>query len=345
MPANKNALIRYKTIDNCLRNRYRRWTIEDLVDACSEALYDMEGITKGVSLRTIQGDLQMMRSDKLGYYAPIEVYDNKYYRYSDPDYSIANMPFSQNDYLLMQEATDILRQLQDFDQFAEISDVVGRLQDKMAITRKSRRPVIHFDSVPSLKGLRLLNPLYNHIVCQQTLKIHYQPYKAEKPRQMVVYPYMLKEFRNRWFLMASAKEDMLLQILALDRITGIEVEEKIPWRDNPDFDAEHYFDNIIGVSKAENAKPRAITFWASPTTRHYIQTKPIHSSQQLIEENEDGSAVFKIEVIVNFEMYSVFMSYGTGIKILSPEKSVNFIKKELSNWLKMYEELNFPTII
>ena len=42
MPANKNALIRYKTIDNCLRNRYRRWTLEDLVDACSAALYDMD---------------------------------------------------------------------------------------------------------------------------------------------------------------------------------------------------------------------------------------------------------------------------------------------------------------
>ena len=75
MPANKNALIRYKTIDNCLRNKYRRWTINDLVDACSDALYDMEGITKGVSLRTIQADLQIMRSDKLGYNAPIEVYD------------------------------------------------------------------------------------------------------------------------------------------------------------------------------------------------------------------------------------------------------------------------------
>ena len=50
MPANKNALIRYKTIDNCLRNKYRRWTLEDLVDACSDALYDMEGIRKGVSI-------------------------------------------------------------------------------------------------------------------------------------------------------------------------------------------------------------------------------------------------------------------------------------------------------
>ena len=63
MPANKNALIRYKTIDNCLRNRYRRWTLDDLVEACSDALYDMEGITKGVCARTVQMDIQIMRSD------------------------------------------------------------------------------------------------------------------------------------------------------------------------------------------------------------------------------------------------------------------------------------------
>lgn len=57
MPANKNALIRYKTIDNCLRNRYRRWTLENLVETCSDALYDMEGISKGVSVRTVQADI------------------------------------------------------------------------------------------------------------------------------------------------------------------------------------------------------------------------------------------------------------------------------------------------
>ena len=101
MPANKNALIRYKTIDRCLRNRYRRWTIEDLVDACSDALYDMEGIRKGISLRTVQGDIQIMRSDKLGYNAPIEVYDRIYYRYADPQYSITEMPLSEEDFLLI----------------------------------------------------------------------------------------------------------------------------------------------------------------------------------------------------------------------------------------------------
>ncbi len=108
MPANKNALIRYKTIDRCLRNRYRRWTLDDLVDACSDALYDMEGITKGVCTRTVQMDIQIMRSDKLGYNAPIEVYDRVYYRYADPDYSITEMPLSADDCKLINEAISLL---------------------------------------------------------------------------------------------------------------------------------------------------------------------------------------------------------------------------------------------
>lgn len=108
MPANKNALIRYKTIDRCLRNRYRRWTLDDLVDACSDALYDMEGITKGVCTRSVQMDIQIMRSDKLGYYASIEVYDRVYYRYADPDYSITEMPLSADDCKLINEAISLL---------------------------------------------------------------------------------------------------------------------------------------------------------------------------------------------------------------------------------------------
>lgn len=108
MPANKNALIRYKTIDRCLRNRFRLWTIDGLTEACSDALYEMEGITKGVSVRTVQGDLQIMRSDKLGYNAPIEVYDKIYYRYADPNYSINEMPLTEDDCRLLQQAVEML---------------------------------------------------------------------------------------------------------------------------------------------------------------------------------------------------------------------------------------------
>ena len=338
MPANKNALIRYKTIDNCLRNRYRRWTLEDLVDACSDALYDMEGITKGVSVRTVQGDIQMMRSDKLGYNAPIEVYDHKYYRYADSDYSIMDMPMSQNDYEVMQEAVDMLRQLEDFGQFAEMADVVSRLQDKLAISRNNRKPIIHFDSVPDLKGIRLLNPLYNYIAHKQTLRIVYQSFSARQPSEYIICPYLLKEFRNRWFLFCSKASNLLMFNLALDRIQSVEPVD-VPFRENPDFDPEHFFDDVIGVSKNIGGKPRTIKFWASREQSKYIKTKPIHRSQQLMKENpEDGSCVFRIDVVFNIEMYSVFMSYGPGVRILYPQSAVKYMRDKLRETLDQYGE-------
>ena len=127
MPANRNALIRYKTIDNCLCNKYRRWTLEDLIDACSDALYEYEGITKGISRRTIQMDIQMMRSEKLGYNAPIVVYDNKYYKYEDEEYSITNTPLSEQDLKVMSEAVEVLRQFKGFSYFWGILSVVWRI--------------------------------------------------------------------------------------------------------------------------------------------------------------------------------------------------------------------------
>ena len=298
----------------------------------------MEGINKGVSVRTVQGDIQMMRSDKLGYNAPIEVYDHKYYRYSDDDYSITEMPMSQNDLEVMQEAVNMLRQLEDFEQFAEMSDVVSRLQDRLSISKSNRKPIIHFDSVPDLKGLRLLNPLYNYIAHKQTLRIMYQSFNATQSTEYILFPYLLKEFRNRWFLFGSRSSDMMLFNLPLDRIESVEPINDIPYQENPDFDTDHFFDDVIGVSKDIDNVPRRIKFWVSPEQSKYIKTKPIHRSQKLIKENpEDGSCIFEIEVVVNFEMYSVFMSYGPGVKVIYPRYAMCYMKEKLKEAAELYE--------
>lgn len=130
MPANKNALIRYKTIDNCLKNKYRKWTLDDLVEACCDALYDMEGIKKGVCARTVQMDIQIMRSDKLGYYAPIEVYDRIYYRYADPDYSITQNPLSMDDCELLKKAIMLLESKENPNK-EETAEVLTKVQNRL----------------------------------------------------------------------------------------------------------------------------------------------------------------------------------------------------------------------
>lgn len=131
----------------------------------------------------------------------------------------------------------------------------------------------------------------------------------------------------------------MLYNLALDRIKNIEPLD-IPYRDNPDFDSEHFFDDVIGVSKSIHSTPRRIKFWANREQSMYIKTKPIHRSQQLIRENpEDGSCIFRIDVVINFEMYSVFMSYGPGIKIIYPRSAVMYMRDKMKEALDLYDAL------
>ena len=176
MPANRNALIRYKTIDNCLRNPYRRWTLEDLVDACSDALYEYEGIDKGISKRTVQMDIQMMRSEKLGYNAPIVVYENKYYKYEDPEYSITQTPLNEQDLKTMSEAVEVLRQFKGFSYFTEMSDIINRLEDHVASARMKTTPVIDFEKNESLKGLDYLDTIYHAIVNEHPIQLKYRSF-------------------------------------------------------------------------------------------------------------------------------------------------------------------------
>ena len=336
MAQNKNALLRYKTIDRCLRNTGRQWTLQDLVDACSDALYEYEGKKDPVSVRTIQLDLQMMRSDRLGYEAPIEVYDRKYYRYSDPDYSISNRPLTENDILVFNRTIDLLRQFDEFDPYHEMVDVINRLEDKVGAARK-RKPIVDFERNPDLKGLAFLNPLYDATASRQTVSISYRSFNSREPKEFVIFPHLLKEYRNRWFIFGSKVGDMKIFNLALDRIIEFHICNDIPYQDNPGF-TEDYFTDMVGVTKQNRLEKATVKFIAANSCASYILTKPIHSRQKLLSKNkEDGSMTFEIEeVVINPELVKLFLSFGNEVRILTPKSLVKRMKKIFQKGLELY---------
>lgn len=188
MAQNKNALIRYKTIDQCLRNRQRKWSLEDLIEACSDALYEYEGKDVNVSKRTIQYDIQLMRSDKLGYNAPISVYEKKFYSYDDPDYSIKNIPLTENDISILSETVEMLKQFKDFSLFSELGGVIQRLEDKVYHEQSNQSAIIHLDKNEDLKGLEHLDVIYQAILKKICLNITYQSFKAKRESIIPVHP-------------------------------------------------------------------------------------------------------------------------------------------------------------
>lgn len=336
MPVNRNALIRYKTIDNCLRRRYVKWTLDDLINACSDALYEYTGVDKVISRRTIQLDIQMMRSGSLGSPAPIEVYDNKYYRYSDPDYSITDSPLTDEDLKLIGESIEMLRQFGGFSAFSGMEDVLGRLEDHVTAMRHKRKPVILLEKNESLKGLKFIDPLYKAILAKKPVKIIYKSFKARDMQRFIFSPFFLKEFRNRWFVYGWKKGAGMIYNLALDRIQEMGAASGETYQENNVIDPDTFFDNLIGVTKNINDKAHRIRFWAAPAQVPYIETKPLHKSQFVVQRNEDGSAIFQMEVVLNYELEKDLLGFGEGVKVLSPRILVHNMSRRLRQAAENY---------
>lgn len=337
MPVSKNALIRYKTIDRCLQNHYRRWTLDDLIEECSKALYEYEGRDEGVSRRTVQMDIQMMRSDKLGYNAPIKVVDHKYYIYEDPDFSITESPLSAQDVEKMGEAVKILRQLSGFQEFAGMEGIVGRLEDLVHVAKEKSRPVIFFDRNDQLKGLAFIEPLHAAILARRPVRMTYQSFRARVPNTFIFHPYALREFNNRWFIFGRrGKKDV--ENLALDRIVSLEDAPGVEYLEDPSFVPEEWFADMVGVSKFRSDRPERVVIWASPNDAPYIRTKPFHSSQRILEVREDGSMVFELTLIINRELVRMLLGFAEGIKVLRPRKLVYMMKRHFQLGAELYEK-------
>lgn len=338
MPVNRNALIRYKTIDKCLQNRKRKWTLEHLIDKVSDALYEYEGIDKIISKRTIQADLQMMRSDKLGYNAPIIVLDKKYYTYEDADYSITNIPLSENDMNTLTDIVQVLKQFKGFRHFNELSDVISKLEDKVYSERHHTKPVIDFEKNEHLKGIHFLDELYQAIIQEKVIDILYQSFTAHQAKSIEFHPWLLKEFRNRWFIIGKPSNSRQLQTLALDRIVSISYLPKKLYRTDETFDANLYYKDVIGVT-VNNARPIPVVLSVSKKHAPYILTKPLHHSQK-VETEREHDIIISLKVQHNFELESVLLGFGESITVLSPNKLRNamldHLQKSTDNYNKLY---------
>lgn len=330
MASNKNALIRYNTIDKCLRNTARQWTLDDLMDACSDALYEFEGKDDLISRRTIQLDIQNMRSEKLGYNAPIEAYQRKYYRYSDPKFSIKNIPVNDQDLKAMNDALQILKQFKDFAVFQEMNGVLQKLEDSISSTKQ--KALIHLDKNEMLKGLKYVDPLYQAILNKNALTVCYKSFTARNAQEFLVHPQLLKEFNNRWFLLAWYENRLLT--LALDRIESISPSEEIYIDKN--IDGDSYFGEVVGVTVSERNRPMNVLFKVDSKNAPYVKTKPFHQTQRIIEEHPDGSVTFQISVQLNYELERMILGFGGSITVLAPKQLKKSILKNLKCALENY---------
>ena len=318
----------------------RKVTLDELIEACNNALYETNGYGE-VSRRTIQHDIQEMRySQALGYYAPIKVVDKKYYKYDEYGYSITQIPISSEDMAQLTEAVDLLKQMSSFRGFDGVEDVVNRLEDYVASMRYKVEPVILLESNERLRGLEYITDLHDAIMSKQPIKITYKSFRSAEAQTFCFSPYILKEFRNRWFVFGDRHDFAYTPLcnLALDRIEAIAAAPKGErYLKDRDFHPSSFFKDMIGVTRNVESPVEHVTFMASAAEAPYLRTKPLHQSQKEIGLQEDGSVLFSIDVILNFELERDLLGYGEGVTVLSPQCLVERIQRRLITAIDKYK--------
>lgn len=337
MSVNKNALIRYKVLDSCFRNHAKKYFIEDLIDECSNVLAELNSNSNGISRRQIFQDILFMESSE-GW--SIELEKNRlgkriYYRYVNPKYSINNMPLNELEINHLKSAMDILSQFKGMPQFEWMNETLPKLQHR---TTKglNEKTIIEFDSNQYLKGIENLGVIYNAIYYKKVLLIKYFPFEATEAFDIIIHPYYLKQYNNRWFLYGyNPVKNKYDWNLALDRIKSIE-ELNEQYQINDTIDWQEYFEDIVGVTKPENAKVENVVLLFKGKTGHYVESKPIHGSQKL--KRIDSSTVeVNLNVVINYELERLILSYADSVQVLKPKSLIDSMIEKTKMAIAQYK--------
>lgn len=329
MASNKNSVIRYKALDQCFSNAFKKFYINDLIECCSGILTEHYAQETTVSRRQIFDDISFMKSDA-GYDAPIESFKDGrkvFYRYSDLDFSILKKPLNTSELSTLNQALETLSRMNNIPGFDWVNTIQTKLNSGLDFGNQQRQ-IISFEENEFLKGLKFLNPLYQYIINKQCLAITYKGFTADKENIFTLSPYYLKQYNNRWFLFGHNHQVEKIQNLALDRI--IKVDSCNVQFEECTIDFNEYLEDIIGVSNDPEIQPDTIRIELSDAILPYIQSKPIHGSQKI------KGNVLEIHVKVNYELVSLILSYGENMKVLQPDSLVDQMKKKIGTLNSFY---------
>ena len=246
--------------------------------------------------RTLQRDIHVIRE-----VYNIEIKCNR----STNEYEITedNDLYAQN----LLEAFDVFRALQNYGNLSEMIQFEKRLP----------------------AGTEYLSPLLRAIKEKRQVKLHYYKFwdRSAQTQERTIEPYLLKEAQRRWYVLAWDVEKEALRIFGLDRIKHLDDERGVKFQHPMPKDVEHYFDDSFGAwvdNERTQAEEVVLAFRKLPTDTvfipnpaKYLEAMPLHSSQQILKEEEEA-IVLRLRIKITPDFIKELLSYGKQVEVLTP---------------------------
>ena len=330
MPNTKNYSTRLRVLDQCLRSGHA-YSGKELTDFINREL-ELRGEPTITSRTTLMDDLLNIENEYHTNIIRKKHGRQTTYQYEDPNFSIFSTELSEDDILHLGQALDILRRFDGMPEASWVSELGARLNLCMN-NRKEVRAAVGFESAVYNKGMEHFTPLFNAIRKKTTVEIRYQSFKMQEPQTLIVHPYYLKQYNNRWFLFCCNGDYTNVSNYPLDRILSVKLAH-VPYRETH-IDFDEYFSDMIGVSRRNEQVPEDVVLRFPKDQYKYVATKPWHGSQKVVDEN-DSTITLQFHVVLNYELEQKILSFGQYVEVISPMSLREQIKDRLSQSLRQY---------
>jgi len=336
MPRTKNQVFRLRVIDELLNRK--KWVKTSHIKKTIE-----EKLLENVSERTIQNDINAMKNDtRLAYYAPIEYNKSRgAYTYEESGFTINNFSLQPQEITALQFYGECLQSFSGYKVFDSFSSGLKKVINGVQVRSKLKsstnpKTIIQTDTLVTPEGNEYVEELVYAIDNKIQIEICYLKYGSEVTDERILLPCFLKEYKNRWYLLAFRLDNKEIRTYALDRIKRLVVTDVISSEDLS-FNPDHYFKHSFGITTPD-APVEKIILRFNAKEAPYIKSLPIHKTQ-IIENETDDFIDVSIEVILSYEVYEFILSKTPDVKVMSPIEVAVQIAKKLQNGAELYKFL------
>lgn len=314
MPIGKNAMLRCLIIDQVISERhYYKPTMKRIIEVCKE-----QGID--VSTETIQKDINMMKNARpKGFGAPIKFdFQQQEYLYTDLNFTINGVKLTREDASVLEESLVLIKCMLR----TELGDKLRHAMEKVLSTSieevdfNERYPILKTMEPPRSRGYEFMDLLLE--CCKVGIPIsfvHYS-YKNERFKSIVLHPYVVREFDNRWYLFGYSEKHDAYRSFGLDRIYE-PIKLDLHYKKGNTKQILRFLNDMYGVFPLTNEEPMPVELRADRLTTKFLSAYPIHDSQ-VVEKYDSGTSKITLTLIPTMELIQLVRSYGQGLMIVEP---------------------------
>ena len=336
MPKNKSAVTRYRVIDQMLNDKRKPFpNLEQLAAKCSSVLQT------DVSTSTIEKDIRAMREEApKGYGAPI-VYSKVEggYVYGEVGFSIAELNLNEEEWSALQFASQLLYQYKEVPIFSNFKNAIERINTRFALGidggEKVLDDLVQFEKSVRTKGMDLIEFLYEAIKNRQGINFQYKNIYKGKSNSVSLIPYLIKENRNRWYVIGWSEEKGKYTTYALDRMTDLVMLNNV-YKRRTDFNLSTFFQHSTGIMES-NTKPEDVLLTILKPISDLVLLEPLHSTQKLIIEKTDRVQI-SLKVLLNEEFDFKILGMGAYCIVDKPASLRKTIKGAIQKMNTNYEK-------